>query len=90
VACGAGALRVFVVSACDVLAHFVVRYILFIVFFLIQFYMKSFIKVQKRTKKNFMKALRSFVKRKRSTGKRSTGKRSTGKRSTAKIMHVKQ
>jgi len=38
--------------------------------------MKSFIKVQKRTKKNFMKALRSFIKRR--TVKRKT------------IIHVKQ
>jgi hypothetical protein len=45
--------------------------------------MKSFIKVQKRTKNNFMKALRSFV-------KRSKDKRSKDKRRTAKLMRVKQ
>jgi hypothetical protein len=39
--------------------------------------MKSIIKVQKRTKKNFMRALRSFIKRTaKSTAKRSaTAKR---------------
>jgi hypothetical protein len=40
--------------------------------------MKSFIKVQKQTKKNFMKALRSFIKR----SNRRTVKHKT-------IIHVK-
>jgi hypothetical protein len=44
--------------------------------------MKSFLKVQKRTKKNFMKALRAFVKRKQSKDKQS-------KKRTIKVARVK-